>query len=160
YYVLLGIPIAILCIVQYRLPATHFLNRYSNADRSLPISPASVAMVGDAVRVTGPFSYISGLSTYLSFVTASLLGLMMSARWKLKGNALTWLGLFLTVVVIPMTGARALVMYFILYVMILVAISSMLKQGKAAPSKMIIAGICFASLSIGMFGQAFDRFAE
>ena len=61
YLLLLVIAQIVLALIQYRLPSTHFLNRYvSETD--------FIAGVGDAVRVTGTFSYISGFSAFLIFV--------------------------------------------------------------------------------------------
>jgi hypothetical protein len=157
YYLLLGIPIAILCFVQYRLPATHFLNQYSNVKSELG---PGVAMVGDAVRVSGPFSYISGLSIFMAFESAGLLAVLFASRWRLRGNMLIWLSLLLTIGVIAMSGSRAIVCYFILYLLIVAGLGPILKQGGAAPYRMVSAGICIASLTIGLFGDAFDRLAE
>jgi hypothetical protein len=50
-----------LCFVQYALPPNHFLNKYA-VDRD-----AGIAMVGNAVRVTGTFSFLSGLTAYTVF---------------------------------------------------------------------------------------------
>ena len=53
----------ILAFVQYRLPQTHFINRYAAVENVGNV----IAEVGNAVRVTGSFSYISGFSAYLLF---------------------------------------------------------------------------------------------
>jgi hypothetical protein len=156
WYLLLGIPIAILCMAQYQLPATHLLNQYANTTEA----GEAVAMVIDAVRVTGPFSYISGLTTFLAFESAGVLGVLFAGRWRVKGNQLMWLNLLLTVGVLPMTGSRGLAMYFALYVLILVGLSPLLKQGGGATSRLFIAAICVASLGVGLFGEAYDRLAE
>jgi hypothetical protein len=156
YYLLLGIPIALLCMVQYRLPPTHILNKYANTSEL----GEKVATVIDAVRVTGPFSYISGLTSFMTFEAAGLLGVLFASRWVLKNNLWMWLCLLLTVAVLPMTGSRASMMYFVLFVLVVMALSPILKQGTGAPSRLILAGICIASLSIGLFGEAFDRLAE
>jgi hypothetical protein len=156
YYLLLGIPIAILCMVQYRLPTTHFLNKYANTTEL----GEKVAVVIDAVRVTGPFSYISGLSAFMTFVAAGVFGVLFATRWKLRDNMMIWLSLLLTIGVVPMTGSRATILYVALYVVVVVILSPIVKQGAGAPSRILLAGICVASLSIGIFGEAFDRLAE
>jgi hypothetical protein len=156
YYLLLGIPIAILCMVQYRLPATHLLNKYANTTEL----GEKVAVVIDAVRVTGPFSYISGLSAFMTFEAAGVFGVLFATRWKLNDNKLMWLSLLLTIGVVPMTGSRATILYVALYVVVIVALTPLLKQSAGASSRLFLAGICLASLSIGVFGEAFDRLAE
>jgi hypothetical protein len=154
-YLLLGIPIAALCMLQYQLPPGHILNKYSNLEAG-----EGVATVVDAVRVTGPFSYITGLTIYMAFQAAGLLGVLFASRWKFKNNRLMWLTLLMTVAVIPMTGARTLVMYFLLYLVIIFALSQLVLQGTGEMAKMVFAGICVAAISIGLFGDAFDRLAE
>ena len=57
----------ILAFIQYQLPADNFLNRYADIDK-LGIGQ-SIAMVGNSVRVTGTFSYISGFSSFLIFTS-------------------------------------------------------------------------------------------
>jgi hypothetical protein len=157
YYLMLGIPIAFLCFVQYRLPANHILNQYSNSEAELG---PGVAMVSDAVRVSGPFSYISGLSIFAAFESAGLLAILFASHWKLRGNILVWLNLLLTIGVIAMTGSRAIVCYFVLYLLIVAGLGPLLKQGGTGRYRMVAVGICTASLAIGLFGDAFDRLAE
>jgi hypothetical protein len=52
----------VLSFIQYTLPASHFLNKYAVEKDS-----GGIAMVGDSVRVTGTFSYLSGLTAYTVF---------------------------------------------------------------------------------------------
>jgi hypothetical protein len=156
YYLLLGIPMFLLCMAQYNLPYTHILNKYANTTEL----GEGVATVVGAARVTGTFSYISGLGSFLTFVAAGLLGVLFAGRWRFQNNKLMWLTLLLTVAVLPMTGSRAIVMYFVFYLLIVMALSPILKRGTGAPSRLILAGICIGSLAIGLFGEAFDRLAE
>jgi hypothetical protein len=154
-YLLLGIPIALLCMAQYQLPPSHVLNRYANSDFT-----DAVALVVDAVRVTGPFSYISGLASYLLFSVAGLLGVLFASRWSIRGNLLIWICLLMSVGVIPMTGSRAIAAYSILYVLITVALAPLLRQGGSASSRLFVAFIAIVSVSISFYGEAFDRLAE
>ncbi len=154
-YLLLGIPIALLCLAQYQLPPNHLVNKYSNAELG-----ESVAVVGDAVRVSGPFSYITGLTTYIAFQLAGVFGVLFASGWKWRGNKLLWLAFLLAVIVVPMTGSRALVAFSLLYLGILLALDSVLKQGAGGQSRMLISFICVAAISIGFFGEAFDRLSE
>ena len=96
----------------------------------------------------------------MTFEAAGLLGVLFASRWRFRNNQWMWLSLLLMVLVLPMTGSRASVMYFALFVLIVMALSPILKQGSGAPSRLILAGICIGSLSIGLFGEAFDRLAE
>lgn len=51
----------VLCFIQYALPPSHVINKYAIERDS------GIAMVGDAVRVTGTFSFLSGLTAYTVF---------------------------------------------------------------------------------------------
>ncbi len=53
----------VLAFIQYQLPADNFINRYADEKQV----GGNYAYVGQAVRVTGTFSYISGFSAYLLF---------------------------------------------------------------------------------------------
>lgn len=48
-------------VVQYNLPNTHFINKYIGDDAG------ANAFVGDRVRISGTFSYISGFTAFLCF---------------------------------------------------------------------------------------------
>ncbi|MCS6928963.1 MAG: hypothetical protein NZM43_05650 [Saprospiraceae bacterium] len=64
-YKLIGILLileTILSIIQYNLPRMHFINRYATE------GPVSIAFVGEAARVTGTFSFVSGYAAWLLFI--------------------------------------------------------------------------------------------
>lgn len=154
-YLWIGIPMAFLCFAQYRLPAGHMLNRYANNELG-----QKVALVINAVRVTGTFSYISGLGVYVAFQAAALLAVLFADGWRLKRNVWIWLNLLLTIAVIPMTGSRAIALYFVLYLMALAVLGPAARQRGASQARFFIGGICVAALCVGLFGDAFDRLAE
>ena len=52
--------------IQYQLPDSHVLNKY--ADLKQLGENSGVSLVGDAVRITGTFSYISGYTAFLTFL--------------------------------------------------------------------------------------------
>jgi len=74
-WLFIGIAIVevMLCFAQYALPPGHFLNKYA-VERE-----AGIAMVGDSVRVTGTFSFLSGLTAYTVFHVFLCWALL---RWK------------------------------------------------------------------------------
>ncbi|MCS7036224.1 MAG: hypothetical protein RMJ33_06785 [Saprospiraceae bacterium] len=69
-----------LSIVQYNLPRMHFINRYAVE------GPVSIAFVGEAARVTGTFSFVSGYAAWLLFVN---LWTWSVAVWKRRVWLLT-----------------------------------------------------------------------
>jgi len=76
--VVISISEIILCFIQYTLPSTHFINKYAVERES------GIAMVGDAVRVTGTFSFLSGLTAFTVFHAFLCWALL---RWKFP----TWI---------------------------------------------------------------------
>ncbi len=62
FFIGLAIVEVVLCFVQYALPPGHILNKYA-----VERDEGMIATVGDAVRVTGTFSFLSGLTAYTVF---------------------------------------------------------------------------------------------
>jgi hypothetical protein len=86
----------VLAFLQYQLPTDHFLNKYAREEQQ-------IAVVGDRVRVTGTFSYLSGYTAYLIFYP-----LMVWALIRLKyPQWFVMLALMLGVSVGFMTGSRS-----------------------------------------------------
>ncbi len=52
----------VLSVLQYNLPRMHFINRYATE------ATTSIAFVGEAARVTGTFSFVSGYAAWLLFL--------------------------------------------------------------------------------------------
>jgi hypothetical protein len=69
-----------LSIAQYNLPRMHFINRYATE------GPVSIAFVGEAARVTGTFSFVSGYAAWLLFLN---LWTWSVAVWKRRVWLLT-----------------------------------------------------------------------
>ncbi len=107
-YLLLLIPVCILGIIQYFSPQNSPLNLYSTDDAS------GVATVGEFVRITGTFSYLAGITVYLS-VCFSLLIVLISQERTTKWQIIYGLELALVAVNSLMTGARTIVIYEIIF---------------------------------------------
>jgi hypothetical protein len=90
-----------LAIMQYGLPMDHFLNRYVAEE-------AYIATVGEAVRVTGTFSYISGFSAFLIFHVFLTLALVY-LKYPVK---LTIPMIFLGILAALISGSRATVFIY------------------------------------------------
>jgi len=63
YILILALSEFILGALQYQLPGDNFLNRYADLEKV----GGNIAGVGNSVRVTGTFSYISGYTSFLVF---------------------------------------------------------------------------------------------
>jgi hypothetical protein len=94
--VLVGLEV-VLAFIQYGLPQTHFLNKYAHE------AVENIAIVGDRVRVTGTFSYLSGYTAFLLFFPFFVWALIFQ-------RAATWLVFTLAIaglVAAFMTGSRS-----------------------------------------------------
>ncbi len=107
-YLLLIIPICILGIVQFFSPIDSPLNVYVSG------SELEIATTGEFVRITGTFSYLQGLKVYLA-VCFSLLIVLLSKAYSLKWQLIYILELTLVVTNSFMTGARAVIIYILLF---------------------------------------------
>ncbi len=93
-----------LSVVQYNLPRMHFLNRYATEGAT------SIAFVGEAARVTGTFSFVSGYSAWLLFLN---LWTWSVAIWKRQVWLLTTLAAIGTVSSLLSGGRLSLVITLI-----------------------------------------------
>lgn len=115
-YVLLAIPQGLLATAQFMSPAASMLNAYARPDEV-----GYVATFGSStfVRVTGTFSFITGLSSYLVATTLLILLVLAVQHWRFRGNLLVYASLGMTVVGMLMSGSRGpvvtVVMLFPLY---------------------------------------------
>ncbi len=109
-YLLLIFPVCILGIVQFFSPLDSPLNVYVANEEIL-----DVATVGEFVRITGTFSYIAGLTTYLS-ICFSLLIVFITQERTLKWQAIYSLELTLVTINSFMSGARGAILYEILFI--------------------------------------------
>lgn len=99
-----AVPISLLAIYQFTQPPSHWINQYLS---DAPIEYIATAGTAGAARVTGTFSYITGMSTFVLLNLGLAVGLVF-AGVRIGGRTL-WIGsslLALTLVVAPMTGSR------------------------------------------------------
>jgi hypothetical protein len=95
---------AVLGFVQYVLPGTHFLNRYANEE-----AISNIAIVGDAIRITGTFSYISGFTAFIMFFNLMAWGMILKGYryWVVV------LTLVIGLVLAFMSGSRSAVFFYV-----------------------------------------------
>lgn len=98
----------VLGFIQYQLPPDHILNKYADID--LLGQGNGIATVGNSVRITGTFSYISGYSSFLIFANFFLWALIR-LNYNKKVVAFLFSGILL---VNLMTGSRGAVLLAIL----------------------------------------------
>jgi hypothetical protein len=103
------VPVLALGFYQYTMPVDHWINQY------VAVGSPVEAIQGDP-RITGTFSYIQGMGTFIVFTLAFGAGVLVSGIRR--GNQ--WYGalglpvLALALVVAPMNGSRSVVFGFAL----------------------------------------------
>lgn len=152
----------ILGFIQYQLPASNILNKY--ADLKQLGENADIALVGDSVRITGTFSYISGYTAFLTFLILFVWALI-SFQYNINLTAFLLMGCMVATL---MSGSRsaALIMLTILIIMLL----SEFNQRTIASfiKKLLLPGIIFLLIfllkgTIGIedkIAKAFTNFDE
>ncbi|WP_423149077.1 hypothetical protein [Rubrolithibacter danxiaensis] len=136
---------SILAIIQYKLPAGSYLNRYATEEAST--ATTNVAAVGNAIRVTGSFSYLSGFTGFMLFFQLFTFALLYSMkRPYVPFIILSVLGLVLSFI----SGSRAAVfLYIILYTSFLVFQVSY-NQIKRIVPPILISTLLLVLLNIGL----------
>ena len=109
HYLLLLIPVGLLAIAQYFSPPDSPINVYAGDLEQ------QLAMSGDAIRVTGTFSYLAGYTIYLGVCFTVLLPMMLRQQ-ILMWRWLTTAEFSLVAVTSFMTGSRGLMIFFVLTV--------------------------------------------
>jgi O-Antigen ligase len=140
----LTIPVCLVAFVQVVSPADSFINEQVGGNME------SIAYFGDAslVRVTGTFSYISGMSTFT--VVSTLFGLALLI-FGLQ-SPLFLIGLALTVMSLPASGSRSVILTCAIGFVGLLAASSAVRLVSIRSAGKIVA-VCAASLAISIVTQ-------
>jgi hypothetical protein len=152
-YLLLIIPVCTLGIVQYFSPADSPLNVYA------PDLSAATASVGEFIRITGTFSYLAGMTVFLS-VCFSLLIVFVSLERTLIWKIVYALLLSLVVINSFMTGSRGLILYEVLF-LIGYCLLLLFNQPKAFFSfagRLLISGVLATIIALNYFPQSIDAF--
>jgi len=164
WYSVIVLPVTAICAMQFMDSSlTGSLNRYAWQDPSG--GEGNVAGFVDStgtnyVRVTGTFSYISGLSVYLPVVFALLLGLISLKSTKQMPRALRlllYVGIGSVTVAAFMTGSRgavfpiALTMAFFYFFS---PIKHLFKRFREVAVIGVVVYVCFSQA----FPQAYDAF--
>lgn len=158
FFIVFAIVEIILGFIQYQLPQGHILNKYAH-DAS-----QTIAVVGDSVRITGTFSYISGYGSFILFYP-----LFMWALIRL--NYSLWLvsiGIFFGLVAAFMTGSRGAVLVYLGYTGIIVMVLYSLRDIGYLVGRLLIPAAIALSVIVGVgenplrtkVVKAYDNFLE
>jgi hypothetical protein len=110
YLLGIALPVLLLGVYQYYQPPGHWINRYVAETEYI------AALPGGKPRITGTFSYIGGMSTFLVFNISVGLGLILGALWTRSRTLIAVAGGFLlfTLLVAPMNGSRSVLYAFVI----------------------------------------------
>ena len=100
----------VLGAIQYNLPDTHFLNQYADSN-----TITAVAKVGDRVRITGTFSYLGGIGSFMVFYALVLWTMLRRG----VNNQLIAFFLVAGLVLSFMTGSRGITYGYILILLLM-----------------------------------------
>jgi hypothetical protein len=99
---LIGIPIAILCYIQYMNPPEAFINR--NAGEN---SGVGFTVIGDIVRPYGPFSFVTGMSFFTSsYLLMILYNFMLNKKEKFLSPTLLFFSFASFITALAVSGSR------------------------------------------------------
>jgi hypothetical protein len=100
-FIAFAVPVCFLGAIQFFNPVTHPLNRYVWGEKE-------IAAFGSTLmpRITGTFSYISGLNSYLTIIFCLVIGFLMSKRNSVFASFLNYLVLVCCCGSVLMTGSR------------------------------------------------------
>jgi len=105
-YVLLAIPVAALGVVQFFSPMDSPMN--TNVQHELGVGdPTGFYDIDNRVRVTGPFAFISGYTSYLLVAGVLVVALLAGKGWSFRGNITLYGALILFLAAMFATGSRA-----------------------------------------------------
>src|SRR5262249_11337397 len=107
-YIIMAIPVAVLGFIQIAAGPASSLNVYVGSEDT-PTMLAYFGRMGEFVRASGTFSYISGYAVFLTFIAQLAIGYNMAHGWRLKNNITPILALTLVVGAMFTTGSRGAV---------------------------------------------------
>ena len=166
WYLIISLFVAALCAVQFvDSNPNSSLNRYAWDEQTMESAVVGMdidrfqdSSENDFVRVTGPFSYISGLTIYLPTTFALLLGLVSQRTIGPLPKGFRWvyhIALAIVVGATFMTGSRAAVLNLCITVLIFYGIA--LKKDLLRRVKEAVVGsiLIFITLNV-FFPQAYN----
>jgi hypothetical protein len=166
WYLIIALSVAALSAVQFANSDTNStLNRYAWDEQAVAATGLDLGVAnfedsaGNAyVRVTGPFSYISGLTIYLPTTFALLLGLLSQRFIKLLPKGFKWIYHIAMAAVVAttfMTGSRGAVIdigVIALFFYALVSKKDLMKRFRQVAIGAVLIYVAFTVF----FPQAFD----
>jgi hypothetical protein len=165
WYLIIVLPVAVIGMMQFLdTNRQSALNRYAIGEQ-VPGQINDIAMFGTSsenyyVRITGTFSYVTGLAVYLPIMFALLLAMtsLYSKRGLKRGSKiLLYSALGATVVLAFMTGSRGSVLSMIVVAVIFYVFTSG-RQAIRRMQQIALGGVIVYVALTTVFPQAYDAF--
>lgn len=160
FYSVLSFPLFLLGIVQFFTPIGSVLNIYLAEEKRV----VTVATIGEHVRITSTFPFITGYTTYLIFIIFIFIYLLSTRKLSKRMASFIYLNLSLAVVNLLMTGSRGSIGLIIILVILYLFLSGItsFRLMKRTFFVLILSLIFTVTiLSFTYFGrQAFSTFLE
>jgi hypothetical protein len=121
----------VLGIVQYTFPPNHIINEYANFN-----AIGDIALLGKSARVTGTFSYVSGLGSFILFMSFQLWYISIGQKYN---PILIFLHLICLAILSVLNGSRAIL--FVSALIILTTALSRIKSGSFNILLVLLSGV-------------------
>jgi hypothetical protein len=159
-YMLLMIPVVLLGLVQFALPADHFLNAYVKHDQAAATAIANFGEAGSAVRATGTFSYVSGFSTFIIAMFALSLAYVLTRDDNRRLNIVPFALLAASCAAMFATGSRSVLVGTIGVLPIILFLCMRAKLlSDALVVRLAIASAVIAAATLYFASDAVDAFS-
>jgi hypothetical protein len=166
WYLIIALPVVALSMIQFvDSDTSSAINRYAwdeatTAATGMDIEVANFqdSVGANYVRVTGPFSYLSGLAIYLPTMFALLIGLISQRSLRPLPKGFRWIyhvALAVVATTAFMTGSRGVVLNLALITLIFYGLASKKDLIRRLRQAAIAIGLVCITLTV-FFPQAFD----
>jgi hypothetical protein len=166
WYLIIALPVVVLSVMQFAdSEPNSALNRYAWDEQTVAASGMDMEVANfldsggsSYIRVSGPFSYISGLAVYLPTMFALMLGLSSQYLKRIFRNGLRWIyyvALAAVATTAFMTGSRGAVVNLGLITLIFYGMSSRKDLLRLSRQAIVGAVLIFIGLTI-VFPQALN----
>lgn len=158
-YLYLVFPVCLIALLQFNLPADHFLNRYSDEATGPAVATFGAGIDLWRVRVTSTFPYITGFTTYLSFVGVVILAWIAASRWRCSGYCLNYWLLAAVLGGMLMAGSRAPLLLIVASIGVFVVHALVRRElSGALIGRLFLGSAIVVLVSATLFGEALDAF--
>jgi hypothetical protein len=146
---LILLSVSILGTIQYFAPQDSFINRYASEEDT----SRYIALVGDYVRITGIFTYISTYASFLNITVLICLIRLIHMKGGLINNILLISSFLLGLINCLMTGSRSLLLILAVEVVIVLILNTINTRSERTFANIFVRIVLMSLLGIGALTQ-------